>query len=73
MNYIVLVRDEDEPYISELSADRLKELLKEDWNSYKFLEASDFELARFPTCSLLIVQGEVIIPKPVSTVTEYKL
>lgn len=71
--YIVISRCGDEPHIAVLSTSELTDLLADDWKGYKFLDDADVDLAEFPSYSVLIIKGKVIVPKPKTVVTEYTL
>ena len=85
MSYFLLHSDEDGVSIEELTE---KELLKKitpdkdgdtyfgDGEKLTFLSTipdSDKGYWMAPECSLLVIRGEIVIPKKVETITRYKL
>lgn len=74
--YLVIERCEDEAYLHYLTEDELQKRLNDgEFRGYEFLKPSDFQgdLMGFPSMSIMIFCGDGVIPKPVKTVTKYKL
>jgi hypothetical protein len=69
--YLTISRYEDEPYAAFLTQEQLEQKLKEEWEDYTFLNSAPGDLMNFPSKSVLIVKGEIIVPKPKKVVTEW--
>ena len=78
-NYFVITSGEDGISISPMSKEELEKGLKEDdWGKVKFLKQIPeidkgcwYDDEDEP--SILIIKGEIIVPKPVKKVTQYEI
>ena len=69
--YLTISRCEDEPYAAFLTREQLEQKLKEEWKDYEFLNSAPCDLMSFPSKSVFIVKGEIIVPKPKKVFTEW--
>lgn len=79
-NYFVITSGEDGISISRMSRKELEKSLKDDeWGKVKFLkhlpsiDKGCFQDNDEDEPSTLIIKGEIVIPKPVTKVTEYEI
>ena len=72
MKYLVISRGQDNPHIEIVAKETLEKALAAEWADKEFL-SSEPDLEYMPADSLFIFKGEVVIPKPVQTVTRYVL
>lgn len=70
--YLVIVRCEDAPKLLYLLEEEVNRYLAEDWHEYDFLGQPP-DLFTFPARSVFIHKGQVVVPKPVHTVTSWTL
>lgn len=72
--YLVISRCEDEPYVEFLTKEELQTRITQDWEKYEFLEKlPNTDLNYFPSRSVFIFKGELIIPKAEKFVTKWKI
>lgn len=72
--YYVINQTEDSLYIEELSYSDLKNRLNEDYYSPPFrLNLPEFSDGCFTNAGVIIIKGEIIVPKPVEVVKKYEL
>ncbi len=74
--YLVIDRDEDEVSLTYYSQPKLIKALNEGTFSHStFLSENDWDgdFQYFPSNSVIIFCGELVIPKPVEKVVEYTL
>ena len=74
-NFIVISRCEDEARVEILSEKKLKDQLDDgDYSGYTFLDSlPDSDLNYFPSESVFIMEGKVVVPEAVTEVTKYRL
>ena len=70
--YLVIARCEDAPKLLYLTEEEINRYLAEDWHEYAFLSQPP-DLFTFPPRSVFIHKGEIVRPRPVTTVTNWKL
>lgn len=74
--YFVIYTSEDGTYIEQISGDELKKRLEEEyWGSAPAM-LDEVPKDADPNCwprGLLIIRGEVFVPKPVQRVTEWEV
>jgi len=70
MEYLVMSRGDDEPHTYIMSEKQLRQHLDE--SKYSFLDKPP-EFDRFPSNSVFIFKGEIIIPKVKEKVTEWEI
>ena len=68
-NYFVIWRDQDEPGIKFMSKSELRRFLSEN---YAFLKDAP-EIEEFPSKSVFILKGSVVIPQARRHVTEWEI
>lgn len=74
--YVVISRLEDEPTIELIPAAALLTMLNHEGSfaGYKILkEIPSIDLQEFPSKSLLIIEGKIIVPKVKTVVKEFEL
>ena len=74
-NYFVIRNSDGDTTVTEHSAEDLKEKLNEEyWGPVEFMDElpSNKDTNYWGDC-ILIIKGEVVVPQPVETVTEYKI
>lgn len=74
MKYITLSRCEDEPHFEIIEKKKLEKQFNDgEYEGYDFLTRYDGDLMEFPSNSILIIKGEIIIPKAKQVVKEYEI
>lgn len=74
MSYLLIARGEDAPYWQILpNAAEVNLLLKEMDGAQFLTELPSQSVTKFPADSVIVFKGEVVVPKPVQTVTEYQI
>lgn len=72
--YFVLYPSEDGCTVTELTESELKKRLNEDYYSGReFLDKTPKDNHNYWGNSILIIKGEIVVPKPIQTVTEYEV
>ncbi len=71
--YLVIHRCEDEPHVKWMTEQEVKDFLVENPSYESLSQDTEWSFDSFPSQSYLIVRGAVVYPKPVQTVTEWKL
>jgi len=63
--YLIISRYDDEPYMEFLTQTQLEQKLSTEWsNGYTFLSEAPRDLMDFPSKSIFIIKGEIIVPTP---------
>lgn len=73
--YLIIYRFEDAVRTRVLASTAEAEawITDEMQGSYEFLDAVPPDLETWPPRSAIVFKGEVVVPKPVTTVLKYKL
>ncbi len=77
MKYFVISNSDGDTRINEIDGDLLqKRLAKKDYGDAGFMTEKDLAKNSDTNCwneKILIIKGEIVVPQPIQTVTEYKL
>ena len=75
MTYFVIHNIDGDTYVDVLSAQELTERLNENYygRSVEFLDTVSNHDTNYWGDGHLIIKGEIVIPKPVETVTKYEV
>jgi len=73
MQYLTINRCEDEPHIELLEKAEVEKRLAGEWNGYTIIQTLPSDLNYFPSRSVFVFGGEIVIPKQVAIATKWEL
>ena len=73
MSYFIMFRNEDEVCVRWMASEELQDALVNDWIGWEFLREIPNDLDGFPSKSVFIIKGEVVIPRQKVVVKEWSI